>query len=160
MAEGEAKKVKRNVLIPVDPSHHAEEGFTWFMDNVYHEGDHVVVLHVAELHPPALPHALATEEWKHEVEKHEQKVEELKKKYAQKCKDYKLDAKVKIVGVSTSVGAKVCEEAKIEEATLVVIGSRGMGLIRRTILGSVSDYVIHHAHCPVVVIPKTEAKKE
>ncbi len=31
------------------------------------------------------------------------------------------------------------------------MGTRGMGTIRRTLLGSVSDYVVHHAHCPVTV---------
>lgn len=33
------------------------------------------------------------------------------------------------------------------------MGSRGLGTIRRTILGSVSDYVVHHANVPVVVCP-------
>ena len=37
---------------------------------------------------------------------------------------------------------------------LIVVGSRGMGTVRRTILGSTSDYIIHHAHVPVVVVPK------
>merc|ERR1719394_2365613 len=34
---------------------------------------------------------------------------------------------------------------------MVVVGTRGTGKVRRTILGSVSDYLVHHAHCPVVV---------
>lgn len=34
---------------------------------------------------------------------------------------------------------------------MIVTGTRGMGKVRRTILGSVSDYLVHHAHCPVVV---------
>jgi len=35
--------------------------------------------------------------------------------------------------------------------TTIVVGTRGLGSVRRTILGSVSDYVVHHAHCPVIV---------
>jgi len=38
-----------------------------------------------------------------------------------------------------------------EKADYIVIGTRGLGKLRRTIMGSVSDYVVHHAHCPVVV---------
>ena len=38
------------------------------------------------------------------------------------------------------------------EAGLVVMGSRGRGGIRRALLGSVSDSVVRHAHCPVLVV--------
>jgi nucleotide-binding universal stress UspA family protein len=37
-------------------------------------------------------------------------------------------------------------------AYLVVMGSRGLGRIRRALLGSASDSVVRHAHCPVMVV--------
>jgi nucleotide-binding universal stress UspA family protein len=44
-------------------------------------------------------------------------------------------------------------------AGLIVVGSRGRGGTRRTLMGSVSDSVVRHAHCPVLVVRK-EKKKE
>ena len=35
---------------------------------------------------------------------------------------------------------------------LIVLGSRGLGGIRRALMGSVSDSVVRHAHCPVMVV--------
>ena len=42
------------------------------------------------------------------------------------------------------------------DAGLVVVGSRGLGGIRRLLLGSVSDGVVRHAHCPVLVVRRVE----
>jgi nucleotide-binding universal stress UspA family protein len=39
-------------------------------------------------------------------------------------------------------------------ASLIVIGSRGRGGVRRALMGSVSDSVVRHAHCPVLVVRK------
>lgn len=40
-----------------------------------------------------------------------------------------------------------------EDVDLLVTGSRGWGAARRVLLGSTSDGLAHHAHCPVVVVP-------
>ena len=37
-------------------------------------------------------------------------------------------------------------------AGLVVLGSRGHSGIRRALMGSVSDSVVRHSHCPVLVV--------
>ncbi|GBG65388.1 hypothetical protein CBR_g50749 [Chara braunii] len=42
---------------------------------------------------------------------------------------------------------------------LVVVGDRGLGAIRRALLGSVSDYLVHHSAVPVIVV-KGAGKEE
>ncbi len=47
---------------------------------------------------------------------------------------------------------KIVDAAANENADLIVMGSRGLGDFQRFLLGSVSDGVLHHAHCPVLII--------
>jgi nucleotide-binding universal stress UspA family protein len=37
-------------------------------------------------------------------------------------------------------------------AGLIILGSRGLGGVRRALMGSVSDSVVRHAHCPVMIV--------
>ncbi len=46
-----------------------------------------------------------------------------------------------IVGLAEELGAD-----------LIVIGSRGLGGMKRLLMGSVSESVVRHAHCPVLVV--------
>ncbi|MDH3704796.1 MAG: universal stress protein [Acidimicrobiia bacterium] len=48
-------------------------------------------------------------------------------------------------------GPAICHFAETEQAAAIVIGSRGRTGVKRFVLGSVSDHVVRHAPCPVVV---------
>jgi nucleotide-binding universal stress UspA family protein len=41
---------------------------------------------------------------------------------------------------------------------MIVLGSRGLGAVSRALMGSVSDSVVRHAHCPVFVVRGDEAR--
>jgi nucleotide-binding universal stress UspA family protein len=48
--------------------------------------------------------------------------------------------------------AEIVRQAEEWGADLVVLGARGLGKVKRFLLGSVSDGVARHAHCPVLVV--------
>ena len=64
------------------------------------------------------------------------------------------------MSVESNAGEWIVKTSQKEKAQLVVVGPRGMGLIRRTILGSVSDYVIKHAKCAVAVVHADKTVKQ
>ncbi|WP_421845446.1 universal stress protein [Mycobacterium sp.] len=42
--------------------------------------------------------------------------------------------------------------AASQEASMIVVGSQGMGALGRLLLGSISTALLHHAHCPVAIV--------
>jgi len=58
------------------------------------------------------------------------------------------DAKVKLTELSTDL-----------HADLVIIGSRGLGPIKKMLMGSVSDYIVHNCECPVIVAREKAVEK-
>ena len=61
----------------------------------------------------------------------------------------------KVAGAHVAVGRPDAEIVRVAEeigAGLVIVGSRGLGPIGRAVMGGVSDSVVRHAHCPVLVV--------
>ncbi len=49
-------------------------------------------------------------------------------------------------------GEEICEAAHKRDVRMIVIGAHGWGRVGRVIHGSVSEYVLHHADAPVLVV--------
>ncbi|XP_071703837.1 universal stress protein PHOS32 [Rutidosis leptorrhynchoides] len=47
---------------------------------------------------------------------------------------------------------KLCEAVDNIPLDTLVVGNRGLGKLKRAILGSVSNYVVNHSSCPVTVV--------
>ncbi|PAA76834.1 hypothetical protein BOX15_Mlig026982g3, partial [Macrostomum lignano] len=72
----------------------------------------------------------------------------------EKCETLGLQNHTRFLERMTSgAGPAIVEIANEEDVSLIVMGNRGMGTLRRTFLGSVSDYVLHHAHRPTIIVP-------
>jgi nucleotide-binding universal stress UspA family protein len=60
-----------------------------------------------------------------------------------------------VAGVHARIGRPDAEIVGLADelgAGLIVLGSRGLGPLRRALMGSVSDSVVRHAHCGVLIV--------
>ncbi|MBE9043579.1 universal stress protein [Pleurocapsales cyanobacterium LEGE 10410] len=53
-------------------------------------------------------------------------------------------------------GRTICDLAQTQSADLIVVGSRGRTGLKEMFLGSVSNYVTHHAPCSVLIVHQTD----
>ena len=66
-----------------------------------------------------------------------------------------IGAKTDVVVEHGSPGERICATAAEHGIELIILGSHERGAFGRFVHGSVSDYVVHHAPCPVLVVRHT-----
>jgi nucleotide-binding universal stress UspA family protein len=62
------------------------------------------------------------------------------------------DANYKLIQEAGHPAQTIVKFADENRTDLIVMGNRGMGPFKSLLLGSVSDRVLHHAHCPVLIV--------
>jgi len=154
----------RTVVVAIDASEDAKFAFEWFRENIYQKDDFIVLVHCPEA--PRLPTlsfkspiAPPIDEWKKIMDDSNAKTRVLEEDYEQVCIENKLKYKVysDSQGKPGEVIVRIAEEVKAE---VIVMGTRGLGKIRRAVLGSVSDYVVRNALLPVVIVPSITKRKK
>ena len=135
------------ILLATDGSRDAELARTTAEDMANSTDSEVHVVTVAPGYPsydirnPAVVEQLrkqAQDILNEQVEKIEQSGGKVAEKHLKIAERYRAQ---QIVQVAEYIGAG-----------LIVMGSRGLGGVRRALIGSVSDSVVRHAHCPVMVV--------
>jgi nucleotide-binding universal stress UspA family protein len=136
------------ILVATDGSREAQLALTTAADLAKSTDSELHVLHVGEL--PLVYHP-ERHAYRAEYEEHEREARQI------------LEAEVERIDGAGATAAQahlrmgradeeIVELAQSIDAGLIVIGSRGQGRLRRALVGSVSESVVRHAHCPVTIV--------
>jgi len=84
-------------------------------------------------------------------------IDKLKEKAKKMLEEYKIQAAEKNVPIQITViqgdpAKAIIELAKAKSYDLIIMGTRGRTAFQELLIGSVSQKVMHHASCPVMVI--------
>jgi len=83
--------------------------------------------------------------------KHQQ-VEKHLASYEQQAASQGVSVELKCYEATGSVGSQICQIAQDLNVDLIVLGRKGHNAITEALLGSVSNHVMHHAPCAVLII--------
>lgn len=83
--------------------------------------------------------------------KHQQ-VEKHLASYQQQAASQGVSVELKCYEARGSVGSQICQIAQDLKVDLIVLGRKGHNAITEALLGSVSNHVMHHAPCAVLII--------
>lgn len=146
------------VLICIDGSEHSSRALKWYFNEVHHKRNEVGLVHVHI--PPNIPvgfgihgneQIIANDFYRQAVQETISASKAVVEMHKEKCMAQGVTPKVFLKTLDDSAGHTICTIAQENNASLIVVGQRGLGAIRRTLFGSVSDYILHHARIPVLV---------
>jgi nucleotide-binding universal stress UspA family protein len=87
-------------------------------------------------------------------EEREQKV----RRQVDELKRAGIDVELELAAVASGgVAQVVADIAREAGADVIVVGTRGQGLVTGLLLGSVTHRLLHVAHCPVFAVPSRSA---
>lgn len=146
--------VKYNtIIVPVDGSDHSKKAIEHACAIAKVSDGKIVLLHVANIvsaisnfDQTPITGGYVSEQLAKDMEETGREILEDAKKLLPE--DVKAETEFEV----GSPGPTVIEVAKKHNADLIIMGSRGLGLLKGIFMGSVSSYVTSHETCPVLII--------
>ncbi|KAK6930271.1 UspA [Dillenia turbinata] len=160
-------ETERRVGVAVDFSACSRKALTWAVDNIVRNGDHLILITVLpegnyeegemQLWETTGSPLIPLKEFTDPI---------VRKKYGVKADPETLEiaslaASQKEVEVLMKIywgdpREKICVAIDNIPLSCIVIGNRGLGKLKRVLLGSVSNFVVNNGSCPVTVVKSTE----
>nr|XP_043624306.1 universal stress protein YxiE-like [Erigeron canadensis] len=149
---GTETNIKNKVMVAIDDSEFSDHALNWALKTLHSTivgSELIIYTALNQVDIGYFPELIK------KLQESEKNVAyELLKKAKSTCSDYGITAE----GI-TEIGdpkVAICNAVEKFNIQLLVVGSHGRGAVTRTILGSVSNYCVHHAKCPVLVVKKTD----
>lgn len=170
----------KKILVAVDESEYSKYALEWILTNLSLNAnftalftqsesggaDHGVisfyVMHVQPLpnistagigNPSAIAFGGTPPELVESIVNHQKQISEaLLGRAKEICAQKNVNAKI-VMEIGDPKEA-ICDAVEKMKVDLLIIGSHGYGMVKRALLGSVSNYCVQHAKCPVLVVRK------
>ncbi|XP_027350909.1 universal stress protein PHOS32-like isoform X2 [Abrus precatorius] len=173
----EEARNERRVLVAVDAGEESAYALSWSLKNIVFQNsrDTLILLYVkhhqsfftpfdatGRMDDPQTPPILFSSEINATIEKYSQDVADCVIEKAKKLCKHLQHVKVETRVESGDPREVICEMSEKLGADVLVMGSHGYGFIKRSFLGSVSDYCSQNVKCPVLIVknPKRSADAE
>lgn len=142
-----------SIVVGVDGSDHARAAVRWAAHEASRRGLPVHVVHAFAPDYPTVTfgHGLNTGQLREEATAVLESAEE---------QIHSIDRTIRVTGSSTRGYASGALVRASRDATMVVLGARGLGILGAVALGSVSLQVATHAHCPVIIVRHDEGPRD
>lgn len=145
------------ILITTDGSSHSEKAVETALQFAFPSGSEIKIISVTETPPPVTldvyGSSLIQPSAKLEQVARENALQILENSRKKLLENFK-SANIKIMTevLYGTPESEIVEAAKKMNADLIIVGSHGYNTLERLFLGSVSDAVVHHAPCSVLVV--------
>jgi nucleotide-binding universal stress UspA family protein len=143
------------ILFPIDGSENSQKAFNHVVEIAKNFASTVVIIHAYEL-PSEISiiggrygntYASLLNDVEQNLLTHGQFII---KEAKEQIKDQGLNAETLLV--RGAAGPAIVRAISTENCEMVIMSSKGTGALERFLVGSVSDYVIHHTKAPVLLV--------
>ncbi|NER79825.1 MAG: universal stress protein [Leptolyngbya sp. SIO1D8] len=153
-----------HILVAIDQSASSQRAFETALDLAKALEAKLTLVHVLDVFDPASPERPKMSGSSYSIELDNLLRDNYERQWAEFATHYdsllkQKQEKAEAIAVSASClqpygrpGPAICKAAREGQAELIVVGSHGRKGLSEMILGSVSNYIVHHAPCSVMVI--------
>ncbi|MEX5285469.1 universal stress protein [Selenomonas sputigena] len=138
----------KKILVPYDGSEQAQQAVKRAAHIARLQGATLMLLMVVDLNAEVAAFERVSMDGYVPAELKEGAYKEIAKIQREMPEDIHVNSTVEL----GSPAETIVETAEDEGYDLIVMGSRGLGRFEGFLMGSVSQYVLQHVHCPVLVV--------